>query len=132
MPRKAENEPGQQGRQAGVFEDAEGRQQVEGLKNHADRLAAEVGEPLLGNSNQIMGRHDQIAGAGTVQSGQKGEQRAFARTAVSREDDHFTGTNRKVDPIDADHLSRPMPVNTGQFPSTNGMDFGYRFQIFTF
>ena len=123
-----EGSSGQQRGQAGVFKNGEGRQQVEGLKNHADRLATEMGEPLLGNSNQIMGRHDQIPGAGTVQTSQKGEQRAFARTAVSLENDQFTDTNLEAYPIDSDHLCRPMPVNTVQFPSTYDGVFGHRFQ----
>jgi len=109
----------QQGRQADVFEHVQGRQQVEGLKDHPHHLPPEAREVRTGRVGQVVARHHELAGGGMVQPGQQGQQRALPGAAVALEHHELAGGDVQVDLVDAGHGAVAERVGAGQFAGVN-------------
>ena len=63
-----------------VFERRHGRDQVEGLEDHAEMIAAEAGELILGHGGQIVAEGGDLAAGGLFEPAHQHQERGFAGT----------------------------------------------------
>lgn len=83
-----------------VFDGAEGRQEVEELKDEADFVPANLGEGVVGVAAEHCSVDGDGAGGGLVKSTDKVEKRRLAGTRGADEGDHFAFVDLEVDVVE--------------------------------
>ena len=73
-----------------------------------------------------MAGNGQLPGCQPIQSGDKGQQRAFTRPAVTLEHDEMAGGHGQIDVLDAGDRYRPDFVDAGQPLRMDGQQWGLR------
>ena len=107
-------DPGEQEREGHVLDRRVGVDQVEGLKDHADRVAAVEGELLLAQIGDQPAVDADTARGGPVQAAQQVHERGFARAGGPGHADEPSAGDGQRHTAQGGHLHRPERVHLGQ------------------
>ena len=100
-----------------VLQGRHGRDEVKGLKDDADMLAAEARERVLVELLQLLSGDDDGAGVWPLQSGHHHQQRGFARAGRAEEADRLATAYIEVDlsqDMDAGSAAAERQVDAGK------------------
>src|SRR3954470_15266490 len=112
--------PGQLHRQQDVVLRVEHRQQVEGLEDEADPLAAQRGQLLVAQGGQLGVAQPDLPGAGGVQAGEAVHQRRLARARRAHDRGEPAAGEGDVDPGERVHRGLPAAVGLAQAEGADG------------
>ena len=122
-------------REFDIFLQGHARQEIKGLKNHADGFTAVAREIFRAELGEIFIANPDTAGSRAVKSGEHAEQRGFTGTGAAQQGQKFAGGNGESDSGDganhrfteaviaADVFSLNGSFGSGDSPSANGRGF---------
>ena len=109
-------------RQQDVLPGGEHRQQVEGLEDEADVVAAEAGQRGVVQRGELAPGDDHRPGRRRVQPGQAVHQRGLARSGRAHDRGEPAGGDVQVDAVQGVHRRRAAAVGLGQCGRARGRD----------
>jgi hypothetical protein len=86
-------------RELDIFLESHARKEIEGLKNHADGLAAVAREFERGHFGEILAVSDDRAGGGAVEASDEIEQRGFSGAGAAEKGQKFARFDGKGDVV---------------------------------
>ena len=101
----------------------EDRDQVEGLEDEAELVAAQRGEALVVEVRELLAVDDDRAGGRPVQAGEQVHERRLARARRAHDRRELPGREVHRDALERVHRSLPLPVRAVQ---VGGRDDGWR------
>ena len=107
----ARTELGEEQRELDVFEGAENRDEIEGLKNKADVLVSPVGEIGFVEAGDVAVLHDALAARGAIYAGDDVQERGFSGTGRAHEGEEFTTLDHKVDGVEGGDVDFTLSEN---------------------
>ena len=90
---------GEAHRQLNVLRDGHRRDEMEGLEDHADIVAAIAREVLGRHLREIAPLHDDRAGSWSIETGEQVEQRRFAGSGLAEKRDELAATDGQRDSV---------------------------------
>src|SRR5207245_8727503 len=88
---------GEAERELDIFLESHARKEIEGLKNHADSLAAMAREFERGHFGEIVPASDDRAGSGAIESGNEIQKRGFSGAGAAEKGQEFAGRDGERD-----------------------------------
>lgn len=111
---------GETQRELDVFLEGHARQEIKGLKNHADSLAAVAREFEGRHFREVLVLGDDRSGSGAIEAGNKIEQRGFSGTGASKQGQEFSRLDGKRNVVDGANDGVSQRIVTGDVVELNG------------
>ena len=116
MPVRVGGAVGQAGGQEDVLLRGEGGQEVEGLEDEAELVAAHGGQLLVVHAGQIAAGDEDVPGCGGVQAGQAVQEGGLARARRAHDGDELAAAHGQAHAVQGGHPRLAGAVDLGEVP----------------